>query len=80
MKKSSLQIVGWVGALLIIGAYCAVSFDVLPATGVIYQVMNIAGSLGVVIEASSKKDWQPTFLNMVWILIALVAIVRLYFI
>lgn len=77
MKHDTLQVIGWIGALLILAAYFSVSFDLLSPDSLTYQSLNIAGSLGIVIEASSKKDWQPTFLNIVWILIAVVAIVRL---
>lgn len=77
MNKRLFQIIGWAGAVLIIGAYFAVSFNLLSARAVPYQAMNILGSLGIVIEASSKKDWQPTVLNIVWIFIGLVAIIRI---
>ena len=74
--KIPLQIIGWVGAVLILGAYFLVSFSVIDSISLGYQLLNLFGALGIVIETLSKKDYQPMALNAVWVLIALVSIVK----
>lgn len=77
MKYSLVQIIGWLGMLLILAAYFFVSFDLLLPDSIWYQGMNIVGSAGIIAVAFTKKDWQPMVLNIVWILIAIVAILRI---
>lgn len=78
MKFKSLQIIGWLGATLILGAYFLVSFSVIESGSVMYQLLNLVGAAGIVIETFSKKDYQPMVLNVAWILIAVVAMVKLF--
>ena len=75
--KPRFQIVGWIGMILILAAYFLVSFDILAVHNIWYQVMNITGSFGLVLVAFGRKDWQPMVLNIVWILIAIGAIIKL---
>lgn len=77
MKTNSIQIVGWLGIILIIGAYFAVSFSYLSPQSIVYQGMNIIGSIGLGIEAFSKRDYQPVVLQIIWIMIAIFAILQI---
>ena len=76
MKKVS-GILGWYGVVATIAAYVLVSFLVLSPTSLIYQALNLTGALGVTIETYYRKDYQPFWLNLIWMLIALVAIVSI---
>ena len=68
---------GWIGTVLIIGAYALVSFSVLPSTNLIYQLLNLCGALGIVIDTYYKKDRPPELLNIIWFIIALIAIAKI---
>jgi len=70
------EFVGWYGVAAILGAYAAVSFEFVSAQGVIFQLVNASGALGIIIEAHAKKDMQPVVLNAVWLIIALVSLLR----
>jgi hypothetical protein len=76
--KTADEIIGWCGTAVIILAYALVSFGILSPQAVLYQVMNGAGALGVVHISLKKKAYQPGVLNIVWALIAAVAIIRLF--
>jgi hypothetical protein len=76
MKKYGAAI-GWIGTILILGAYVLVSFSILSATGLIYQLMNLFGALGIVVDTYFKKDKPPEALNIVWLVIALFAIIKI---
>ena len=76
-RKLGAEIVGWYGAAVILLAYALVSFRIIPAGGYIYQTLNLIGAIGIVIVSLVKKAQQPAILNMVWAIIALMAIMGL---
>ncbi len=76
LKSSVVSVLGWYGVLAILGAYVFVSFGAITAKGLTYQLLNLTGALGIVVEAASKKDVQPVVLNIVWMIIALAAIIQ----
>jgi hypothetical protein len=73
----AIEIVGWAGVGLIILAYGLLSFDLLDNHSGIYQIMNLLGSVGIVINSLVKKDYQPAALNIVWATIAIFALLSL---
>lgn len=77
MKKFLIEFVGWYGVVATILAYVLVSFLVLSPSSLLYQGLNLTGALGVTIETWYKKDYQPFWLNLIWMLIALTAIINL---
>jgi hypothetical protein len=77
--KKLVEILGWYGTGAIILAYILVSFSLLQPMSIWYQILNGTGALGIVIEAFRKKDYQPVVLNVIWTLVAVIAIFRLFF-
>ena len=75
MKYRCVQIIGWYGVLAILFGYILISFSILKASSLAYQLLNFTGALGVVLETYSRKDYQPFWLNVVWTGIALIAII-----
>jgi hypothetical protein len=74
MKKTFIEIFGWYGTVAIVLAYALVSFSVLSSGSIWYQLLNGTGALGIVAVSLYKKDYQPGVLNIIWVLIALIAI------
>ena len=79
MSKIVDETIGWIGIALILAAYSLNMFEVMGVDSISYLLMNIIGSLGVVYISLKKKAYQPEVLNIVWILIALVAMIKLLF-
>jgi hypothetical protein len=75
MKHKAVNYFGWYGVLAILLAYLLVSSSIIVAKSLTYQLLNLTGALGIIIEALSKKDAQPALLNSIWAVIALVSIV-----
>lgn len=69
--------VGWYGVLAIIGAYALVSFGLVGSHSLGYQLLNLTGAAAILTEAYSKKDYQPVVLNILWSLIAVVALAQI---
>ena len=80
-KKSPLfaDIVGWVGTGMIILAYAFSTFGLLRTDDSVYLILNVIGSIGIIIISIFKKTYQPAVLNIVWAAVAIAAIVRLFF-
>lgn len=74
--KTFVAIAGWGAALLILGAYCLLSFGKLQPRSWVYQLMNIVGAAGFIINCSYNNAWPSVALNVVWLLIAVYALRR----
>ena len=70
------EAIGWYGAGAILLAYLLVSFDMVNSTSMGYQLLNITGALGIVYISFKRKVYQPGVLNIIWALIAMLAIVK----
>ncbi len=58
----------------IVGAYALVSFSILKSGDFWYQFLNLTGSVGIVLISLNKKAYQPAVLNIIWAVIALIAV------
>jgi len=76
LKETGTEFAGWVGVLLILLAYALLSFGVLSADHVGYHTLNLVGGVGIIVDALADKNYQPAVLNLIWIAIAVFAIVR----
>ena len=62
------EIVGWIGALMVLGAYALVT---RAGTSVLYHVLNILGAAGLLVNALHHRAFPSTTVNVVWIAIAI---------
>jgi hypothetical protein len=77
MTKRLVEGLGWYGVAAILGAYVAVSFGYMRTDTVVFQALNLSGAAGIVIDALHAKNWQPAVLNAIWLIVALVSLVRI---
>lgn len=78
MKKTTLiEAAGWIGVAAILAAYLANLSGYLDVRHPAYLTLNIAGSVGVMIDAWHQKNWQPAVLNLVWMIAAAIGLIRL---
>lgn len=70
----AVEIVGWVGAALILLAYLLLSAGKLTGQSLVYQGMNIVGAAGFVINGWWHRAIPSTALNVVWMGIGAVAL------
>lgn len=79
MKQKLIELFGWYGTVAIVGAYALVSFSILQSNSLVYQLLNLTGAVGIVTVSLYKKVYQPGVLNIIWTIIALVAILKILF-
>jgi len=74
--QTFVSISGWLAALLILGAYSLLSFGKILPSSWLYQVMNIVGAAGFIINCAYNNAWPSVALNVVWMGIAVYALRR----
>lgn len=65
--KLIIDILGWLGAALLLYAYFLVSAKRLEGNSLIYQGINIVGSSFLVLNAGYYNALPSAFVNVVWI-------------
>jgi hypothetical protein len=72
-----MSTLGWIGSLLVIGSYGLNSYQKIKSDSLIFQLMNLAGGILLIINSMYKEAYPFTFINTVWVLIAIPAIFRI---
>jgi hypothetical protein len=75
--KLVIEIAGWIAAVLILTAYGLLSAGKLDGKSVSYQVMNIVGAIGFVINTGYNGALPSAVLNVIWVGIGVWALVRI---
>ena len=73
-----VDILGWIGAILFLGAYALVSLKKVEADSFLYQGINIVAGIFLVANTMYWKAYPSTALNLAWIGIAFFTLRRRY--
>lgn len=76
--KRAIELLGWIGVVLVLLAYFLNNFELIDTKNIFYPLMNLAGSVFIILSSADNKDWQPIVLNIVWGLIALAGLVQVF--
>ncbi|OYY71700.1 hypothetical protein [Sphingomonas sp. 28-63-12] len=72
-----IEIIGWAAALLILASYLLVSTGRLSGTSAAFQWMNVIGAAGFIVNSGWHHALPSAVLNIAWMAIGLVALLRL---
>jgi hypothetical protein len=75
--KLLIEVIGWAGAVLILVAYGLLSAGKLSGRSVSYQLMNVVGATGFVINSGYNGAIPSAALNVIWVGIGVVALVKM---
>jgi hypothetical protein len=75
--KLLIDILGWVGSVEVILAYGLNSYQRIKSDSLIFQVLNLTGGIFLIINTIYYGAYPSTFINIVWVMIALPAIVKI---
>ena len=70
------DLVGWIGMITVLVAYCLLSFKKISA-GATYQLLNLFASLLMAIGLFPKNAWFSFALQVAWGIIAIISLIRL---
>jgi len=76
MTDKHFEYIGWIGFVLIIGAYLLVTIQFLSVNSNVYHIINLTGALCMVVNAKHIGAKPIFWLNVVWSLIAIFGLVR----
>jgi hypothetical protein len=65
--KIAIEVAGWIGASLIVGAYALLSSGKLTGDSKVYHYMNIVGAMGFVVNSGWNGAYPSAALNVVWL-------------
>jgi hypothetical protein len=72
-----LAVAGWAGAAVLLAGYALVSSSHISGDGVAYQLINLFGAVGLMVNSAYNAAWPSAGLNLVWAAIGVVALVKL---
>ena len=79
LRREFGEFLGWYGTVILLIAYGLSSFNILGPKDSLYQILNSTGALGIAYISFKRRAYQPAILNVVWFLIALMALIRSYY-
>ena len=65
----AVEVAGWTGAALILGAYALLSAGKLTGRSLAYQLMNVVGAAGFVVNGWWHGALPSAALNVLWLVI-----------
>ena len=74
----AVEVAGWAGASLILGAYLLLSMDRVTGRSMLYQGMNVAGAAGFIVNGWWHGAVPSAVLNVIWMMIGGVALWRIW--
>lgn len=69
------EIVGWAGTAAYIAGYLFLALGRLKADRTLYHFLNIAGAIGLTVNALHYGNYPSVFVNLAWFAIGLVAVI-----
>ena len=75
--KLLIDVIGWVGSFEVIAAYGLNSYQKLKSDSLSFQFLNLTGGLFLIINTLYYHAFPSAFINVVWVIIASIAIVQL---
>ena len=73
-----VDVLGWVGAVLYLGAYALVSFRKVEGDSLLFQGINIVAGVFLITNTFYWKAYPSAALNVAWIGIAVFTLWRKY--
>lgn len=70
------DIVGWIGSIMVVVAYVLLSMKKIKP-GLTYQLLNLGAAILMAIGLFPKNAWFSFALQIVWGLVAIVAILKM---
>jgi hypothetical protein len=73
-----IEAIGWYGFVALMLAYALVSFKMIGGDSLLYQLLNLSGAFGLGVIAYFKKVYQSLVLQIIWGVIGVIAIMKMF--
>ena len=71
-----VEIIGWIGAVLIVGAYFFNINGKLKSNSPVYILSNLLGGIFFTINTLIHKAYPSMIVNIIWVIIAVAALFK----
>ncbi|HEY3401883.1 MAG TPA: hypothetical protein VGK59_00765 [Ohtaekwangia sp.] len=72
-----VDILGWIGSIEVVAAYGLNSYQKIKSDSLVFYSLNITGGILLIVYSVYKSAYANTFINVVWVIIAIPAVIRL---
>jgi len=79
MDLTVVDALGWIGSLCVIVAYGLNSYQKLRSNSLTFYALNFIGGIFLIIYSNHKGAYANTFINVVWVIIAIPAMLKVIF-
>ncbi|MGC4020427.1 MAG: hypothetical protein QM734_00020 [Cyclobacteriaceae bacterium] len=76
--KLIVDIIGWIGALEVLLAYSLNSYQKIKSDSIYFQLLNLTGGILLVIYTLYLDAKASAAINVVWVIIAAIALFRMF--
>jgi len=71
-----IDILGWIGSFEVVIAYGLNSYQRIKSDSLLFYSLNITGGILLIIYSVYKAAYANTFINIVWVIIAIPALIK----
>ena len=75
--KYVIDFIGWAGSIMVIAAYGLNSYQKIRSDSLVFLSLNLVGGISLIIYSVYYAAYANTFINVVWVLIAMPALIRM---
>jgi hypothetical protein len=76
--KLLIDILGWIGSVLLIAAYALNSYQKIKSDSYTFLSLNIIAGIFLIIYSWYYTAFANTFINIVWVIIAVPALIKVF--
>ena len=71
-----IEIIGWIGAVLIVGSYFFNINGKLKSTSPVYIICNLLGGIFFTVNTLVHRAYPSMIVNIIWVIIAVAALLK----
>jgi hypothetical protein len=75
--KIIIEIIGWIGSIEVLLAYGLNTYQKIRSDSPVFYFLNLTGGIFLIVYTVYKEAFANAFINIVWVLIAIVAIAKM---
>jgi hypothetical protein len=72
-----INVLGWTGSFAVVIAYGLNSYQKIRSDSAAFYLLNIIGGMLLIVYTIYQEAYANTFLNIVWVIIAIPALVKI---
>lgn len=76
MEKILIEIIGWAGSFAVVLAYLLVSYQKIHSNSFFYQILNLFGSICLIINTFYNHAFPSMTVNIIWAFIAIAVLIK----